>query len=154
VGVSWREALAVDRGMIDEDHRHLIELINSIELTVSNDRSIGELIAEIEALARYTHEHFAREESIMLAMGYAKYDEHKSCHIGLINSLNEVAKPVYAISNRNCPISADLMKAQQDQLIGLLRHWLLDHIIKEDMKMKPLLSSPKTVRRATAAAIA
>lgn len=139
--IVWRDALSVDRGVIDEDHRHLLDLINSVEATVTADHKLGELQAEIEALVRYTRVHFSREEEMMFARQYAKFDAHKALHHQLVEQLNDVAEPIRAATATDSPASAAVDQVHLSQLTELLRHWLVDHIVKEDLKLKQILLS-------------
>ena len=137
--IVWRDALCVDHGVIDNDHRHLIDLINAIEHTVTADGSIRQLQAALDQLALYTGQHFSREEDILISHHYARFDDHKAQHIRLIEELADAARPVRAVTDIDSPISAVLAAEDVGKLTELLRHWLLDHIIKEDLKIKPLL---------------
>lgn len=137
--IVWRDALSVDRGAIDDDHRQLIELINSVERTVTEDRSLRELQGNLDQLDRYTRQHFSREEEIMIACRYTRYDEHKVFHLKLMEELAEVAKPIRAIGNGDAATGKSLPGDDIAKLAELLRHWLLDHIIKEDLKLKAAL---------------
>lgn len=141
VAILWRDALSVDRGLIDEDHKHLIDLINAIEETVKADRSVGELQGEIEALEKYTRLHFSREEELMMQRRYVKFDEHKAHHHRLVEEFKAVAKPIRDAGKLDVAASMVLAKDELSALITLLRHWLVDHIVKEDLKMKSLLFS-------------
>jgi hemerythrin len=137
--IVWRDALWVDHGVIDDDHRRLIDLINSIERIVGEDGTVRELQDELEQLAQYTREHFCREEDILISRRYAKFDDHKAQHLKLIDELAAAAEPISAAGEPNAPASAALAAADLGRLTELLRHWLLDHIIKEDLKIRPLL---------------
>ena len=137
--IIWREALNVDHGVIDADHRQLIDLINSIERVVTEDQTVRQLQHELDQLAQYTHQHFSREEDIMISRRYARFDDHKAQHLRLIDELAEVAKPIATAEGSDSATSAVLAADDLGRLTELLRHWLLDHIIKEDLKLKPLL---------------
>ena len=138
--IMWREALSVDSGVIDGDHRHLIDLINSIEQTVTGNRPVQELKAEFDQLDLYTRQHFAREEEIMISLRYAKFDEHKALHLKLIDELVEVAKPVRAAADPGAATAEAIGADGVAKVSGLLRHWLIDHIIKEDLKLRAWLA--------------
>jgi hemerythrin len=137
--IIWRDALNVDHGIIDDDHRHLIDLINSIERIVTDDLSVRELQGALDQLALYTGEHFAREEDIMISHRYVKFDDHKAQHLRLIDELTDAAKPIRAAADADATASKALQAGDIGHLSELLRHWLLDHIIKEDLKLKASL---------------
>lgn len=140
VGIVWREGLSVDRGVIDTDHRYLINLINAIEKAICEDRPVAELCSGIDGLSRYTRQHFLREEEIMIAHRYPRFDHHKALHRMLIEQLNEVAGPILSATPPDVPASNAVDKRCLAGVAELLRSWLLDHIVREDLKLKPLLA--------------
>lgn len=139
--VAWREALSVSNNLIDADHQHLLSLINSFEEIFTADRPIADLLAAIGELRDYTHTHFAREERMMLALRYARYDHHKLAHARLIEQLDQAAKPLHELGRVLAATAAALPEEIRDSLVGLLRQWLLEHIMGEDMQLKPLLGN-------------
>ncbi|MDP2171021.1 MAG: hemerythrin family protein [Rhodocyclaceae bacterium] len=139
--VAWREALSVSNNLIDADHQHLLSLINSFEEIFTADRPIADLLAAIGELRDYTHTHFAREERMMLALRYARYDHHKLAHARLIEQLDQAAKPLRELGGVLAATAAALPEEIRDNLVGLLRQWLLEHIMGEDMQLKPLLGN-------------
>ncbi|MHB1359500.1 MAG: bacteriohemerythrin [Rhodocyclaceae bacterium] len=138
--VAWREALSVSNDLIDADHRHLLSLINTFEEIFTADRPIADLLAAIGELRDYTHTHFAREERIMLALRYASYDHHKLAHANLIEKLDQAVKPLRELGEVLAATAAALPEEIRDSLVGLLRQWLVEHIMGEDMQLKPLLA--------------
>ncbi|MDO9601802.1 MAG: hemerythrin family protein [Rhodocyclaceae bacterium] len=138
--IAWSEAWSVGNDLIDADHRHLLTLINIFEKVLSTDRPLTDLRAAVDALFDYTQGHFAREERIMLGLQYAKYDHHKHAHGELIEQLKQATQPIRDLGDVMSPSTADLPREIRDSLSGLLRHWILDHILKEDMQFKPLLA--------------
>lgn len=138
--IVWRDAFSIGHDLIDSDHRHLLTLINTVEDVLTMEQPQGKLLAAIDELGTYTKEHFAREESLMINVQYARYDKHKAAHLELIEQLNQAAKPIRDLGDGVSPPTVAVPQEARDGLIGLLRHWLVDHIIKEDMQLKPLLS--------------
>ncbi|MDI6746926.1 MAG: hemerythrin family protein [Rhodocyclaceae bacterium] len=140
MAVVWRQALSVSNNLIDADHQHLLSLINTFEDIFTADRPIGDLLAAIGELRDYTHAHFAREERIMLALRYHKYDQHKLAHARLIEQLDLAAKPLRELGEVLSATAAALPEEIRDSLVGLLRQWLIEHILGEDLQLKPLLA--------------
>lgn len=132
--VLWRKQLCTGNHSIDAEHRFLVCLINTVELAVRSGEG-SEVIADAVAqLSDYTHQHFDNEERIMVALGYPRYDQHKAAHMALKMRLNELAGEVKDCAGKELP------KEAIDKLMALLRAWLIDHIIKEDFLMKPMLA--------------
>lgn len=127
----WRKELAIGDDQIDTDHKYLICLINTVELTLRIAEHRDLLPTTLAQLVDYTHTHFEREESIMLNMRYARYDQHKLQHQLLIRELATIQQKIEEkgggkFSDEECAAVATLF-----------RHWLLDHLVKEDLLMKP-----------------
>lgn len=66
----------------------------------------------------------------MLAMRYARYDQHKVQHQLLIRELAAIRAGIEAKGEGDFP------EADCDAVATLFRHWLLDHVVKEDMLLK------------------
>lgn len=140
MAIVWRDALSVGNDAIDADHRHLIALINTLELALTSEQPFRILRAAIEELRAYTHDHFAREERIMLALGYVTYDAHKHAHGVLIEQLDDAAGFVLEPGEPPPESTSSLSEEVRDKLTALLRSWLLEHIVREDLQLKPLLA--------------
>ena len=123
----WRKQLEIGDEAIDIDHKYLICMINTVELTMRTPEHHDLLPATLEQLAEYTHAHFQREEKIMLLMQYPRYSEHKQQHQLLIQELADIQKKIVAKGDDaySDDEAADLAK--------LFRNWLLTHLVKEDM---------------------
>lgn len=124
----WRQQLSVGNDVIDADHKYLIDIINQVEKSLkANDRSA--LSSEFDALEKYSREHFVREEKIALAAGY----EHVT---KLSGSHDELLKALAHLKNE---VGDEWSPAAIEHFSSLLRAWLIDHVIKEDLLMKAVL---------------
>lgn len=132
--LQWREQMSVNNLIIDQDHRYLLCLINTVELSLRHPESTDHLRIALEQLAQYAREHFDREERIQYAIKYSHYVEHKLAHQGLMERLAGLTERILA-ERGDQHLSGD-----PAELTQLLRDWLLDHVLKEDMKLKPHLS--------------
>jgi hemerythrin len=132
--ILWRPAMAIGDDMVDTDHQHLIDLINTVELTLQ--ASVGEvsMAGALDALAAYTKEHFDREETLMRVIGYDRLAEHREAHHNLRGRLFEIRRHIEEAKAKVAP------PHEVQKLIELLRAWLLDHVMKEDMLLKPALA--------------
>ena len=128
----WREQLSVGNNVIDTDHRYLIDIINRVGQSL-NTRSRQDLVAGLDSLAQYAQEHFAREEKIAKAAGYQQVPHLSVAHQELLKQLDQVKQEVGGVGQEWSTETAD-------DFTKLLRHWLIEHVIKEDMLMKPVLT--------------
>lgn len=138
--IVWRNALNIGNDLIDADHRHLLSLINRVEELLTTDRPRHDLLEAIDQLSDYTDFHFRREEQIMLHLQYSRYDDHKKAHGRLIEQLKQATKSILTPDEEAPETTAGLPEEARDRMVDLLRHWLVEHILKEDMKLKPLLA--------------
>ncbi|MCV6610109.1 MAG: hemerythrin family protein, partial [Amphritea sp.] len=60
--VIWKSQLSTGNDLIDRDHKYLISLFNSIELSLLKPDSLQYLPIFFRELLEYTREHFEREE--------------------------------------------------------------------------------------------
>jgi len=124
----WAEDMVVDRGEIDADHQHLVDLVNRLHTETSRGEGRQIVDALLDELVSYTREHFAREERLMVAHGYARVDEHGRQHRALIGDLDKLVRT---------HAQGSITTAAQVSL--LLRDWLSLHIRRTDRELRELL---------------
>ena len=61
--ILWREAMSVDGGVIDRDHKALIAIINEFGDTLPHINAREHLKSIVSKLRNYANIHFRREES-------------------------------------------------------------------------------------------
>jgi len=128
--ITWRSKMSVGNPMIDNDHKHLIDLINDYESAVGA-KDIDLLRTTFDGLLRYTKSHFNREETLMQAIHFKHFQEHRSAHEKLVVDLHRFHE---GLLDSDKPVS---LKAVSQ----FLHDWLINHVLDEDMKMKPFLES-------------
>jgi hemerythrin len=131
--VMWRNQMSVGNDRIDQDHRYLLCLINTIDFTLGTGEHQDILVTALDQLDYYTKDHFVREEKLMLKIGYSRYPDQKTAHELLISQLEEIREKILRVQDD--PEMLDIIP----DLTELLRNWLLDHVLKDDMLMKPIL---------------
>jgi hemerythrin len=122
--ILWRNEMSVGNDLIDQDHRYLLCLFNSIELILSEKGLLDQLPFYFEQLFEYTQFHFDREEKIQIKSDYGGYYEHKQKHQKIIQRLEEVNEQLQAGK-----------KEIENDLLELVREWIVDHLIKTDREM-------------------
>ncbi len=126
----WREQLSVGNDIIDPGHSiSLISLIRLQGLGTENRRA---LVEALDCLSKYSKAHFAREEKIAHATGYEQVPGLSHSHEELLKQLDQLTMEIKAMGQKWSPAVAE-------DFTKLLRNWLIDHVIKEDLLMKPLL---------------
>jgi len=129
--VMWRNQMSVGNDRIDQDHRYLLCLINTIEFALSTGEHSDILVTALDQLDYYTKDHFSREERLMIKISYPKYPDQKQAHELLISQLSEIRQKILTVQE-----NPDMRGIIPD-ITELLRNWLLDHVLKDDMLMKP-----------------
>lgn len=129
MGLLWRDQFSVGNDLIDMDHKHLIEIINKAEENLkTNNRN--EFNALLEDLSRYSKTHFEREELVAKAVSYPGSPELHASHALLAATLEQFKKDVDMQWNEET----------KARFGTFLRDWLIKHVIKEDLLMKPWLT--------------
>ncbi len=124
----WKEQLSVGNDVIDSDHKHLIKIINLVEESLATTNR-SNLTLALASLSQYSKEHFAREEKIASAAGYTRISQLHKSHDELLSKLDQVKQK----------IGEEWTASSVKHFTALLQDWLVNHVIKEDMLMKPAL---------------
>lgn len=85
--IIWSSEWCLDNGIIDEQHKQIVEMLNRIS---ENKININELI---RLLIEYSSNHFIDEEVLMIKNNYPeeKYKEHRYEHRAFTKTLLEVS---------------------------------------------------------------
>ena len=128
MALQWHEQLSVGNDLIESDHKYLIDLINQSELALAT-KSRAELTTALDKLSRYSTAHFSMEEKVATAVGYGQVDHLNKSHEALLLKLDQVKQE----------IGDEWTDASAEHFCAFLRTWLINHVIKEDMLLKPFL---------------
>jgi len=132
--INWRDKMSVDDGVIDQDHKHLIDIINRFENTAKDGLSLDEALEILYALKFYASTHFHREERLQVLIEFPFCDAHKKEHQELLEALDDIITDV-KFSNDDSHT-----KIARDTAV-LLRDWLVDHILQSDLRMRPFVDA-------------
>lgn len=125
----WRDSLALGAPAVDADHKRLFELLDRIrflDLAGDDAVSIGNALSE---LLLYTQTHFRREEQLMELGGYPGLARHRAIHQQFTARVTEIVARF-----RSQPRDFRVR-----ELCELLAEWLVDHVLGEDMRLKPFV---------------
>lgn len=120
----WAEDMEIDRGPIDADHRHLVDLVNELHTATSEGRGREVVNQVLNELIGYTSAHLQREEARMAAVNFPNLERHKIGHQHFVDSLNDLRQKYEAGS---ITVAA--------QLSTVLRDWLSLHIRRSDKEL-------------------
>lgn len=120
----WGNDMAIDNGLIDQDHQQLVEQVNTLHTATSEGRGHEVVGSLLEDIIRDTLSHIRHEEQQMEALGYPHLDEHKKGHERFMADLEHLRQRYQA--------GAITVAAQ---LSWLLRDWLSIHIRRLDKEL-------------------
>lgn len=121
--LTWENSYSVGVRELDEQHKQMIELINSLETGMNTMDSRDSMVKILNGLVAYTKDHFANEELYFKQFDYEKTEEHIQEHLKL---MSEVEKLVYRFELKEV--------LDQDQIMSFLTGWLVDHILGADQE--------------------
>jgi len=126
--INWADVMSVKDERMDADHKQLVNLINELYEAMWRDQAAPVIQICLDSLKQYVQYHFQAEEELMAEASYPGLSSHKAIHGKFIESL------------------ADMEKRWQDgdpevveQLMDMLQGWLVDHIMKIDMRYSDFL---------------
>ena len=135
--IEWREDLSVGIEAIDEDHRKLIRIINDLFDQVESDADKTVIAHYFDELEAYTHYHFGREEALMIERCASEVHAerirlHLEQHRYFIDKIPELKTRLLGTDS----------KAVSLEVLDFLLHWLIDHIINEDLSLTQCFIEP------------
>ena len=123
--------MSVHVGVLDDDHRKLVSLINDLFRALQNEQGKKAAADVIDKLVIHTIEHFALEEGFFDKTGYPDSALHKKEHAEMTQHILAYQKE-YKSGNP---------EAQGVEKANFLWTWLVDHDLTFDKKYGPYLNS-------------
>jgi hemerythrin len=133
--IEWSdEKLSVKVGMIDRQHKKMVDMVNELYDSIEAKRE-KELLAQLLIkLVHYTRYHFATEEKYFRQHQYPEMPVHKAQHDQLREQVADLDERYFTGDKM---ITPEVMK--------LLNDWLFDHIIGSDRKFGQFLNEKGAV---------
>jgi hemerythrin len=125
----WSDEYSVHLRVIDNDHKDLVDTVNSLHEAIVSGSTRGRIGHIIGSLAQYVDEHFTREEALMETYDYPGLTRHKRIH-------RHLTRTVYAV---RIIFASKPKKIDPGKLLNFLRDWLIHHILEEDTKYAPYM---------------
>lgn len=164
--VLWQEAMSVGNKHIDDEHKYLFCLINSVEVALKLDDNSSIMKFLFDQLEQYTRSHFRQEELFQLQIKYPRYLEHKLEHRQILDNIADLKQRFLSTEDNEVQYQEKISRRTTDdptgakqafdpdvvmepvaaaepqlehEVVQLLRGWILDHVLQADMKMKKYL---------------
>jgi hemerythrin-like metal-binding protein len=125
--LSWNQAYSVNEAELDNHHKKLFYLLNTVYENVMNSPEVDCVLPLIDELSTYTGYHFSTEEQYLREKEFHEIEAHIAEHREFTNKI-ETIKTHYHGNN------LEVAK----ELIIVLCEWLLRHVLKEDKKYSEL----------------
>ena len=119
--ITWGPKLEVGIGIIDSQHKRLVDLINKLDEATKEGRAAEAVGETLKGLIDYTHTHFTTEQELLKEHNYEDYKLHCREHRIFTDQIEIYRDRLDAGSLK---ISNDVM--------GYMRGWLLTHIGSSD----------------------
>ncbi len=128
--IPWTNDLSINISDIDEQHRGLIDIINSLHDAMLHGKGKSAVGGLIDKLAQYTAKHFKYEEEQLVACGYPELSTHRKTHADLVDTVKGLHQKIKGGG-----------KLVELEMKKFLQNWLTDHIQKSDKRYAPFLQS-------------
>ena len=130
VFIVWKPEYNLGIPIIDEHHRGIVTIINTLHFGMQNNYINDILAPIIEMMHDYVRIHFQIEEGFHEQMGYPNAEKHKELHQELTTMLKKLGKN-------------SIMEKDSHQLMDFLKKWWISHICNEDMLFRDHLFRDK-----------
>ena len=128
--LEWSDDYMVGIGAIDHDHKVLFILINRLHDEIKGSRGEDAVGEALDGLIQYVDTHFAREEQFMDECGYPDLVKHAKKH-------RKLASTVHSLKTL---FDDDPEQLSSGRILGFLKNWLVNHILKSDMDYVPYMT--------------
>jgi len=112
-------------GMIDSQHKELIDRINDVTAMGVKSFSAEEAQKTIDLLGEYIIKHFGDEEKLQAQSGYPKFEWHKEQHQIYINGFEKLKKE-FEENGYSAKFTIDLNSS--------IIKWIVQHIKSVDVE--------------------
>ena len=121
--IIWKPDYNLGIPIIDEQHRGVVSIINSLYYGMKNNNINGVLEPIINMLTEYTRIHFQIEESFFEKSDFPDVQKHLGLHQDLMSKLAEIGRK-------------SILDKDPYQLMDFLKKWWINHICEADMKYR------------------
>lgn len=140
--IKWDSRFSVDNDVIDMEHKLLLTLLNAVEVVLRNPHEKESLRFFVDQLYDAARDHFNHEEKLQLKYMFPYYEENKKGHEALVVELDGIRNEIYKFIE-NTSTSQDEADSMSKKINHVLRDWLVEHILKSDMKMKGFMNDAR-----------
>ncbi len=129
--IEWDDSLSVGVGLIDEQHKMLIQKLKDLSDAINEGREFNKIMKTLDFMIDYTDFHFSEEEKRMAEHGYPGLADQQNQHEQFKVTLNHILEDF----NEEGPT-----KALATSINVFLVNWLINHIKGTDLKLGKFFS--------------
>ena len=128
----WKKRMSVENVIIDAEHRNMISIINEANRAIEAMDSLA-LLHELEHLENWQRIHFANEEKIAQSVGFpvARLKLAQQYSLNALRYLRDELEAEYGVYSKSATM----------HFSRSLKRWVIEHIAKVDMPLKPMLQA-------------
>ena len=127
--IEWSDEMSVNIKRIDEQHKKLIDLLNSLFMAMLDGLAQNVIDKIVSELINYADYHFKTEEYFFEEYDYPDFHSHKIQHSYY---KDEILNFKQELLNGKSTVPIDVY--------NFLKDWLTDHILKSDQKYSKYLN--------------
>ncbi|MCL2059084.1 MAG: bacteriohemerythrin [Oscillospiraceae bacterium] len=121
--ITWKPEYDLGISIIDEQHRGIVTIINSLHYGIQNHYIADMLIPIIDMMYDYTKIHFKIEVDFLERCRFPDLDAHMGLHKELTDKLAVIGK-------------RSVLEHDPFRFMDFLKKWWMDHICIEDRMFK------------------
>ena len=123
VFIIWKPEYNMNIPIIDEQHRGIVTIFNSLHFGMQNNYVKDMLAPIVDMIYDYTRIHFQIEEDFINEINYPHAKEHHALHEELMSRLNHIGRK-------------SILDKDPYELMEFLKNWWIGHICNEDFQVK------------------
>lgn len=128
--LTWSKQMSVGNETLDSEHKMILDLVKNI-IRIIKKKDIALFSLALKELEDATRKHFEHEELIAKAIHYP-FDEQNLEHQYILDEF-------LIIKDHLADSQGKWSESVTEHYLEFLITWAIDHVIEDDMKMKPFL---------------
>lgn len=121
--IRWDPTFSVGNGLIDAEHREIIDVLNRLYADWASDAHPLNLKRELDHLDQIVRTHFTNEEEVLAKHHFPKLDEHRQEHEALLAQLRHI-RAQNGAGRRN--VEAKLLRFARKLVLAHVLDWDMD----------------------------
>jgi hemerythrin-like metal-binding protein len=130
--IQWHSGFSVGIQVIDEQHQHMIEIINALFQELDTSTAEIDLTQFFEEAVNYGEYHFQTEETFFSRFDYPEKERHLAVHVAYKKNLSELF------------LKTGDSHLRASELLTFLETWWVEHITGIDQTLRALVGKDAT----------